>query len=429
MMLTLTVRRDGYSAFGQMNPRATFPSAALGWVFTDESVMENVSWLNYGKFRVSYGLNGNRDIGRYIALADLQSGKYLHVLPDGTVTQVSQLYVNNMQNKLMRWESTTAFNIGLDFAFAKNRIDGSIDVYRSKTTDLLVQHSLPDVTGFSAIWDNLGQVDNRGFELNLNSKNIQHENFSWNTSINFSLNRNKIVHLYGAMEDILDDNGNVIGQKEKDDKGNKWFIGHALDAIWDQKAVGIWQEKDRVEADKYGVQPGDFHVLDVNNDSKYTDDDRLFLGYTEPRFRWTLRNEFTFLKNFNFSFLIYSYWGHMAAYNQAKNRSNAFPDRVNSYALPFWTPENPLNNYARLFSSDGGASYNIYRKRSFMRLDNIALAYNIPQDLIRRIHVQDMKFYFTVKNAAVYAPDWVFWDPENGGPTPRIYTLGINFNL
>ncbi|MBW7892931.1 MAG: SusC/RagA family TonB-linked outer membrane protein, partial [Chitinophagaceae bacterium] len=404
-------------------------SAALGWVFTDESFMENVSWLNYGKFRVSYGLNGNRDIGRYIALADLQSGKYLHVLPDGTVTQVSQLYVNNMQNKLMRWESTTAFNIGLDFAFAKNRIDGGIDVYRSKTTDLLVQHSLPDVTGFSAIWDNLGQVDNRGFELNLNSKNIQHENFSWNTSINFSLNRNKIVHLYGAMEDILDDNGNVIGQKEKDDKGNKWFIGHALDAIWDQKAVGIWQEKDRVEADKYGVQPGDFHVLDVNNDSKYTDDDRLFLGYTEPRFRWTLRNEFTFLKNFNFSFLIYSYWGHMAAYNQAKNRSNAFPDRVNSYALPFWTPENPLNNYARLFSSDGGASYNIYRKRSFMRLDNIALAYNIPQDLIRRIHVQDMKFYFTVKNAAVYAPDWVFWDPENGGPTPRIYTLGINFNL
>lgn len=428
-MLTLTVRRDGYSAFGQSNPRATFPSAALGWVFSDESFMKDISWLNYGKLRVSYGLNGNRDIGRYVALADLATDKYLHVLPDGTVSQVSQLYVNNMQNKLLKWETSTAFNIGLDFAFANNRIDGSIDVYRSKTTDLLVKHSLPPVTGFDNIWDNLGQVDNRGIEISINSKNIQHPNFTWNTSINFSLNRNKVVHLYGAMEDIVDANGNVVGQKEKDDKGNKWFIGQPLDVIWDQKALGIWQMKDKTEAGDYGVQPGDFHIQDVNNDGKYTNDDNQFLGFSEPRFRWTMRNEFTFLENFSFSFLLYSYWGDMDTYNQAKNRSNSFPDRVSSYALPFWTPDNPINDYARLFSSDGGASYNIYRKKSFIRLDNVALAYNIPQRLIKRIHVQDLKFYFTIKNAGVYAPNWSYWDPENSGPTPRIYTLGLNLNL
>lgn len=428
-MLTLTVRRDGYSAFGQSNPRATFPSAALGWVFSDESFMKNVSWLNYGKFRVSYGLNGNRDIGRYVALANLRSDKYLHVLQNGTVSQVSQLYVENMRNKLLKWETTTAFNLGLDFAVANNRIDGSIDVYKSKTTDLLVKHSLPDVTGFEFIWDNLGQVDNQGLEISVNSKNIQHPNFSWNTSLNFSLNRNKIVHLYGAMENVKDANGNVIGQKEKDDKGNKWFIGQALDVIWDQKVLGVWQEKDKTEAAKYGVQPGDFHILDVDNSGKYTDDDRLFLGYTEPRFRWTLRNEFTFFENFSFSFLMYSYWGQMGTYNQAKNRSNSFPDRVSSYALPFWTPENPIDNYARLFSSDGGASYNVYKKKSFIRVDNVALAYNIPQRLIKRIHVRDLKFYFTIKNAGVYAPDWSYWDPENSGPTPRIYTLGLNLNL
>jgi TonB-linked SusC/RagA family outer membrane protein len=398
-MLTLTVRRDGFSAFGQSNPRATFPSAALGWVFSDESFMKSATWLNYGKLRVSYGLNGNRDIGRYVALADLATGKYLHVLPDGTVTQVSQLYVNNMQNKLLKWETTTAFNIGLDFAFANNRIDGSIDVYSSKTTDLLVKRSLPPPTGFDLVWDNLGQVNNKGLEISINSKNIQNPNFGWNTSLNFSLNRNKIVHLYGTKVDVKDANGNVIGQVEPDDKGNKWFIGQPLDVIWDQKAVGIWQTKDAAEADKYGVKPGDFHIEDVNNDGKYTDDDRQFLGYTEPRFRWTMRNEFTFLKNFSFSFLVYSYWGHMATYDQAKNRSNAFPDRVNSYALPFWTPDNPINDYARLFSSDGGASYSIYRKKSFIRVDNIALAYNIPENLIKRIHVQDMKFYFTIKNA------------------------------
>ncbi|MFT3902660.1 MAG: SusC/RagA family TonB-linked outer membrane protein [Niabella sp.] len=428
-MLTLTVRRDGYSAFGQMNPRATYPSAAFGWAFSDESFMKNINWLNYGKLRVSYGSNGNRDIGRYVALADLLSDKYLHVLSDGTVVQVSQLYVNNMQNKLLKWETTTAFNLGLDFAVANNRVDGSIDVYKSKTTDLLVQHSLPDVTGFGSIWDNLGQVDNKGFEISLNSKNIRHQNFSWNTSANFSLNRNKIVHLYGAMQDILDAEGKVIGRKEKDDRGNNWFIGHALDVIWDQKEIGVWQVKDQAEAEKYGVKPGDFHVEDVNKDYKYTDDDRQFLGYTEPRFRWTLRNEFTFFKNLSFSFLLYSYWGQMDRYNQAKNNSTSYPDRVSSYAFPFWTSENPINDYARLFSSDGGASYNVYRKKSFIRLDNIALAYNMPENITKRIQAQDIKFYFTIKNAGVYAPHWTYWDPENTGPTPRLYTLGINLTL
>ena len=432
-MLTLTVRRDGYSAFGQSNPRATFPSAALGWVFSDESFMKNAGWLNYGKLRVSYGLNGNRDIGRYVALADLQTGKYLHIV-NGAVTQVSQLYVNNMQNKLLKWETTTAFNLGLDFSILNNRLDGSIDVYKSKTNDLLVKRSLPDVTGFDLVWDNLGQVDNKGIEIALNSKNIQHPNFTWNTSVNFSLNRNKIVHLYGAMEDVKDDNGNVIGQKEKDDKGNKWFIGQPLDVIWDQRALGIWQTKEKDEAAKYGVYPGDFKIKDVNNDGKYTDADREFLGYTEPRFRWTLRNEFTFLKNFTFSFLMYSYWGQSTAFNQAKNRSNAFPDRVNSYVFPFWTENKPINDYARLFSSDGGATYSVYRKSSFIRLDNISLAYSVSPNLLNRIHVQDLKFYLTVKNAAFYAPEWSYWDPEwasggNPGPTPRIYTLGLNLNL
>lgn len=433
-MLTLTVRRDGYSAFGQSNPRATFPSAAFGWVFSDESFLQSSTWLNYGKLRVSYGLNGNRDIGRYVALADLQTGKYLHVLPNGNIQQVSQLYVNNMQNKLLKWETTTALNLGLDFSILKNRIDGSIDVYKSSTRDLLVKRALPDVTGFDFIYDNLGQVDNKGLEISLNSKNIMNPNFTWNTAINFSLNRNKIVSLYGIQVDVKDANGNVIGKKEPDDKVNKWFIGQPLDVIWDQRALGIWQENEKTQAAEYGVYPGDFKVKDVNNDKKYTDDDREFLGYSEPRFRWTFRNEFTFYKNFSFSFLVYSYWGHKTAFNQAKNRSNAFPDRVNSYAFPFWTPENPINDYARLASNDGSASYSIYRKRSFMRLDNISLAYNLPADLLQRIKLQTLTIYFSVKNAAVYAPGWDFWDPEwasgsNPGPTPRMYTLGLNLNL
>lgn len=433
-MLTATVRRDGYSAFGQSNPRATFPSAALGWVFSDESFLQGSSWLNYGKLRVSYGLNGNRDIGRYVALAILETGKYLHVLSNGNIEQVSQLYVNNMQNKLLKWETTKALNLGLDFAILNNRIEGTFEVYKSSTRDLLVRRALPDITGFDFVYDNLGRVDNRGIEINLKSKNIDNPNFTWNTTINFSLNRNKIVSLYGIQVDVKDAAGNVVGRREPDDKVNRWFIGQPLDVIWDQRALGIWQSHEYDQAREYGVYPGDFKIKDVNNDKKYTDDDREFLGYSDPRFRWTFRNEFTLYKNLNLSFMMYSYWGHKTTFNQAKNRSNAFPDRVNSYAFPFWTPDNPINDYARLASNDGGASYSIYRSRSFIRLDNISLSYSIPQEWLQKLKVQSLMFYLSVKNAAVYAPNWDFWDPEwasggSPGPTPRLYTLGVNLNL
>lgn len=427
-MITGTVRRDGYSAFGQANPRATFPSLALGWVFSDEKFAKS-DWLNYGKLRVSYGKNGNRDIPRYAALSDLQTGKYLHVLPDGTVVQVSQLYVNNMQNKMLKWETTTALNVGLDFTLFNNKVGGSIEVYKSSTKDLLVQRTLPPFLGFSYVWDNLGQVDNKGIEFSINTKNITNNKFAWNTTFNFSLNRNKIVHLYGNMVDVTDADGKVTGKKEADDINNKWFIGHSTNAIWDQRVLGVWQVTDSAAAAKYGVYPGDFRIKDVNNDGKYTNDDKEFLGFTSPRFRWSMRNEFVFNKSFTFSFLMYSYLGHMDTYNQAKNRSVNYPDRVNSYILPFWTPQNPTNDYARIASSDGSASYSVYRRKSFVRIDNVAMGYTLPARLVSKYGIGNLKVYFTIKNAGVFAPDWKFWDPENSGPTPRIYTLGLNTTL
>ncbi len=426
-MTTLSVRRDGYSAFGQKYPWGTFPSAAFGWVFTEEPFFE-ANWLDFGKLRLSYGVNGNRDIGRYISLAYLQTGKYLHVNTEGSVEQVSQLYVNNMPNPNLKWEKTSSLNIGIDFSILHHIIDGSIDVYRSKTTNLLVQRHLPDVMGFDFIWTNLGEVDNKGFELSLKSHNIEQPNFSWSSSFDFSLNRNEIVHLYGDMEPIKDDNGEIIGQKESDDITNKWFIGHAINSVWDINVLGVYQKGETDQADKYGVEPGDFKLEDVNNDGKYTNEDRQFLGYTKPRFRWTLRNDFTFFKRFNLSFLIYSYWGHISSFNQAKNREG-IPDRNNAYAFPYWTPENPTTKYARIYSSDGGASYSVYRKKSFIRLSNVSLSYALPKSMLNRMHIQSMRLYFNVRNAAFYAPDWVLWDPENSGPTPRTFTFGLNLSL
>ncbi|HWV29674.1 MAG TPA: SusC/RagA family TonB-linked outer membrane protein [Dyadobacter sp.] len=439
-MLTLSSRRDGYSAFGQKNPRAVFSSAAIGWVFTDEGFLHS-KWLSYGKLRLSYGNNGNRDIPRYDALADLASGKYLHVKPDGTVYQVSQLYVSRMANPNLKWEKTNALNVGLDFALFNNLVDGSIEFYKSTTKDLLVKRALPNVLGFDNVWDNLGEVRNKGLEISLNSNNMRRENFTWRSTFNFQLNRNKIVHLYGNMIDIKDSNGKVTGRREADDVTNRWFIGHALDEIWNYRILGVWQKEEEAEAAKYGVKPGDFKLKDVNGDGKFTNDDKEFLGYTSPRFRWTLRNEFKLFKSLDVSFMIYSYWGQKGTFNQMKNR-DGFVDRTSSYIFPYWTEQNRQNEWARLYSSEGSATgYAVYRSKSFVRFENLSVAYTVPKAVSQKVAVQNLRIYGNVRNIGFWAPQWNFWDPENGTngttnnsiatsvPSPRIYTIGLDITL
>jgi len=433
-LITGSIRRDGYSAFGQGNPRATFPSIALGWVFSKEKFV-NASWLNYGKLRASWGINGNRDIGRYDALSNLTTGKYQYILPSGQVVLVSQLYVNRLQNPGLKWERTESYNIGLDYSILSDRITGSIDLYRKSTKDLLVNRALPDISGFQNVLDNIGEVQNKGVEISINTLNIKRPDFSWRSTVNFSLNRNKIVHLYGPTPDY-DASGKVIGQSEKDDIANRWFIGHDIDEIWNLKVLGVWQQDEAATAAKFGVKPGDFKIQDVNGDGKYSDADRQFVGYRNPRFAWTLRNDFAY-KNFDFSFMIYSNWGMQEEFDQAKN-NGGFIDRQNSYIYPYWTPENPINDYARLFSSNGSAGFNVYRKTSFIRLSTVAIAYTVPQRILTRAKIQGLKLYMNVNNLAVYQPEWSYWDAEYRVnpptdrtiiPPPRYFTFGVNLTL
>ena len=348
-MLTASVRRDGYSAFGQLNPRATFPAVALGWVFTSEDFMESASsWLNYGKLRLSWGQNGNRDIGQYDALASLNSSLHPYIDQNGNLYVTSQIYVDRMANKDLKWERTASYNIGLDFSLLNDRLRGSMETYMTETTDLLVNRALPSILGFSSVKANLGKLANKGFELSLNGDIIRTNDFTWTSSGSFSFNRRKLKSLYGDMEDILDENGNVVGQKEKDDPQNKWFIGHDPDQIWDYEFGGVWQLGQEEEAAKYGCKPGDFRYIDQDGNGVLDNDDRTFQGYMTPRFYWTWRNEFNY-KDFSLSFMLYSHVGHYDYYNHASNSGGMF-DRFTTYDQPRWTPENPLNDYGRIGS-------------------------------------------------------------------------------
>jgi TonB-linked SusC/RagA family outer membrane protein len=425
-LLTLSARRDGSSLFGYSNPHATFPATALGWVVSEEDFFK-VGFIDYLKLRASWGVNGNRDINNYAALSQIVSGKSLN--SNGNAVTIPILSINTMENKKLRWERTEAYNFGLDFRIFNGVLNGTIEAYNMSTTDVLVNRQLPTITGFKRVYANLGEVKNRGFELSLSSTNIKRPAFEWSSNLAFSLNRNKIISITGEKYDVFDSNGNLIGQKEPDDIDNNWFIGQSKDVIWDYKILGTWKTGQEEEAAKWNQAPGDFRLEDVNNDGILDDDDKQFLGYKTPRFAWTLSNSFCLFRDFEFSFILYSLWGHKANYNLAKH-DNHIEDRCNSWDIPYWTPENQLDDYARLRSAPAkGVNYSVWFNKSYIRMENVALAYKVPAKFLNKTPISNLRLSLNVRNAALWAPDWKFGDPEDVTRSQRIFTFGLNMTL
>ncbi|MBS6240022.1 MAG: SusC/RagA family TonB-linked outer membrane protein [Bacteroides sp.] len=446
-MATFSFRRDGYSAFGTTNPYANFFSGALAWTFTNEKFW---AWkpLSSGKLRLSFGQNGNRSLAdSYLALANLSLGKYTQGYinaASGALMDLKYLFVSRLANPNLQWEKTTSWNIGLDLGFLNNRINASLEYYVMPTTDMIMNQSLPSFTGFNSITTNLGRIENRGFELSINSRNIEKENFKWETGFTLSVNKNTIKKLYGESETIIDAAGNTT-TKERDDVTNGWFIGHPVSAIWDYKVTGIWQKDEVEEAAKYGQRPGDPKVQNiytaddkVNADGSvtpvYNNKDKQFMGETTPPVHWSLRNNFTIYKNWSFSFNMYSYMGHKSLDTNYLNNDNSYSQITNCrnvYTKKYWTVDNPTNTYARL-SAQGPTGISAPARvidRSFIRLENISVAYNIPQEFLEKYKILNAKVFATVRNVATWSKEWEYGDPETGGLAPRTYSLGINLTF
>lgn len=433
-MLTASIRRDGFSAFGNSNPWATFPALAAAWSFTNEKYFK---WkpMSSGKLRVSWGKNGNRDIGIYQALSQLHGGtvgKYTYVTPQGNMYEISSLQIQRMSNNDLKWETTTSWNIGIDFGFLNDRINGSFEWYNMPTTDLLVDRSLPNFTGYRDIVTNLGQINNEGFEFSLNTVNIRNKNFTWSSTFGLSRNKNTIKHLYYRYEDVMNEAGEVIGSKEVDDVNRGWFVGRDISTIWDYEFVGVWQENEAEEAAKYGQRPGDAKARDVNGDYKISQEDKVFLGQTTPKIRWSMRNEFTLFGNWDISFSLYSQMGHKQGTTEYLNFFDNLGDYSNTFKREYWTPENKSNTYARLKSTrPSNMTPQKVMNKGFIRLENISVSYKVPQLFARKLMAKDITIYGTVRNVAIWAFDkeWDYWDPETGSLLPRTFTLGASITF
>ncbi len=436
-MITTSVRRDGYSAFGQAVPYATFPSLAVAWTFSNEPWFK---WtpMSMGKLRLSWGQNGNRALNDpYLALASLATGSapFGYLDKSGALTEMQYLTLNRMANPNLKWERSESYNVALDYGFLNNRITGSIEAYHIITKDMILNRTLPSFTGFNQIAANIGQVSNRGFEFSVNSLNIDRPDFRWNTTFSISYNRNRIDHLYYEYD---------ADGKELDDVSNQWFIGKPISVIWNYDVQGIYQVSEAAEAAKLGLVPGDVKVRNVYTDNDrilddgtrvpvYDNNDKVFLGDNQFPVLWSLYNTFHFLKNFDFSFNLASQMGAKfidtmySVYAEDVTLENG----LNFVNRPYWRPDRPYNDWGRINAQmPAGASGGLLHDRSFIRLENVSFAYNVPKSFLSRFGISSLRLNATVRNAAVISlAGWKYYDPQNLNFMNRTITFGATVTL
>ena len=424
-LITATLRRDGFTGFAENFKYATFPSLALGWIVSRENFMSNVNWINNLKLRLSYGSIGNQT-KRYQSLSRVETNES-YVYGDGGSTAFGQQVVS-LANPNLKWERTTGLNAGIDFALLNNRFSGTVEYYNNNTTDLLYEVNIPNVTGFSSILTNLGKIHNTGFEAALTYQFVNTKDFTWSATGNFSTNKNQIKTLIGLDNDK--------DGKEDDLIASGLFIDRSIQTIYDYKAGPIYQVG---ETPLPGFYTGTLSVADQNKDGQIdAANDRVIIGRREPAYRMSFFNTLGY-KGFTLTFLINSVQGGKNGY-LGNNLRQYFRDdnqlRENEFTVTdFWSPRNPNGKYPRNISGSGArVTPGMWESRSFVRLQDVSLSYNLPASVLGKIKAQSVSVYVNAKNLATWI-NWIGWDPETGQnldlggrPVMRAITFGVHIN-
>jgi TonB-linked SusC/RagA family outer membrane protein len=408
--LTATGRKDGYSGFGENNKYGFFPSFALGWIPTEEGFMkstESLKFIDYIKIRASLGENGNMGISPYQTLDALKTASYVF---GNNPTTANALLLKTVGNPDLKWESTVTLNVGLDFTVLKNRISGNLDYYRSHSKDLLMTRNVPVMNGYTSIWYNIGKTENKGFEFNLNTKNIQGKKFEWSTSLNFSLSRDKIVELRGD---------------GKDDLANKWFIGKPLRVFYDYNMTGIWQTGENIAGSAQpSVKPGYPKLQDVKADGKIDANDRIILGSQLPKWVGGITNTFT-----------YGAWSLSVYVNTVQGIINADNIEGTYIDVPYWREGRPSDKFAARGIIEP-IGHGIYRDASYVRINNASLSYDFTKKSLEKLRINNLRIYLSAQNLYTFT-NWLGYDPEAqntdigyfDGPYPNPRTIVIGLNL
>ncbi|WP_454803005.1 TonB-dependent receptor [Mucilaginibacter phyllosphaerae] len=440
-LLTLTGRQDGSSRFGKNVKYGFFPSAALAWRASQEDFMKDNKTISDLKFRVSYGLSGNSEIGQYRSLANINTTNYVF-----NGQQAIGTYLSSIGNSDLQWEKTAELNFGVSFGLFNNRLTVDADAYIKKTQALLLNAPLPETSGFTSVFKNTGKLQNRGIELNLSSVNIKTDNFSWNTSFNISFLSNKILQLGASNDDIFLDPVFLS-------QFNLMRVGLPAGSFYGYKVLGTWGTAEEAQAAKYGLLPGDLKIQDTNGDGKVSSDDKVVLGKSIPDGYGTLTNNFAY-KNFDLGVELQFNYGNQIM-NLTKHSGQDRTGQANSYAtvLNAWTPTNQNTDIAETRPAYVRYQTEIYSTKvesgNFIRGRAVTLGYNFPTNVLSKIKLSRLRVYAQAQNLFVITK-YTGYDPEvstyNGSPNfaqgpssnftqniqfydypkPRVFLLGLN---
>lgn len=429
---TSSFRRDGASVFGANKRYANFGAAGAAWRISGESFLKDFKPLNYLKLKFSWGQNGNQGLSPYATLSQVNNGAAgdaRYEFSDAQGKVVYGLVQTTLGNPSLGWEKTTATNIGFESAWLGNRLFVDLDLYSSKTTDQIFVRTIPIMTGFSTQLASLGEVDNKGIELSVRTENIRKTHFNWSSAVTFWKNTNKLKHLYGE-----DKNGDG---KEDDDIANNFFIGKSLGAIYGYKQIGIVQTGDAAYIALTGAAPGAPKYMDLNNDGKIDANDRTILGYSKENFKLSLANTLNY-KNLQLYVMVAGTFGGNGYYQKSNTSAymtsgtGRFND--NTIAKPYWTTTNPSNTYPSAYFS-GDSRFLGLQSQAFVRIQDVALSYNITAPLLTRNHITGARVFLSARNLATFTK-WVGGDPETGTtvqsntfPVASSYSLGASVSF
>ena len=435
-LLQASLRADGSSTLAKGHKWGYFPSVSAGWRITEEKFMEgSKSWLSNLKLRASWGLSGNAAIDAYSTLASLSDLNYYYFIGN---KDVSGKVPSNMANENLTWEKTSSFDLGLDFGFLDGRIQGGIDIYWNKTYDLLFYKTGPASSAFPTVIDNIGKTKGFGIEASLQANIIRTKDFDWTSNFTYTHFKDEITELTGGVNKYVSGTTGL-------------FVGERVNAYYDYQPIGIWgideYNKTREEwnathdadhqmaewdskNDGYGT-PGSPKYLDVNQDGKITDEDRVIYNQDPDHvIGWT--NTFSY-KGFSLSVQMMARLGGYIAYgmNEQLNYESA-----NWGDIDYWTPNNPNAKFPSPgLTSNGAKNWSVYRssflyeKGDYFKVKDITLAYQFDKSLLKHVYLNSARVYCSLKNF-ITSSKIDNYDPERGGsisfPMQKQVVLGVN---
>ena len=410
-LLTVSARDDGASQLAEGHKYSLFPSAALAWRINKESFMK-AAWVDDLKLRIGAGVTGNSAIAPYSTQGAVTSLFY----PFLTNNAAGSIPNSILANKNLAWEKTTQYNYGVDFSVFRRRVSGSIDYYTSSTTDLLLQRSIPTVTGFTTTFANIGKTANSGVDINITTVNINRKDLQWTTTVNAAWQKDRIVTL---------SNGN------QDDINNNWFIGQPVGVIYGYKALGLWHVGDSALMKGYTnntFSAGNVKVADLNGDNKIDpNNDRQIIGWTRPRWVVGMTNSITY-KGFDFSIFLYGRLNYL--YNTGGEGQTA---RGVTRQIDYYTENNQNASFQKPIFNAGGAAQDPYSpalgylNASFIKIRNISLGYTVSSEALGKSGISNLKGYVQVANPGMLFSKIDYLDMDLVSPTyNRGITIGIN---